>query len=202
MKATGGTTATVNGLRMVSLFEALKGFLVLVAGCGLLTFMQKDLHQAAVQLVNVLHFNPTRHYPSMFIDAADRVTDLQLWMLGLSALLYCIIRFAQAYGLWMQQPWAEWFGLLSGGLYIPIEVFEVWRGLTWPRVAVLLVNVGVVVFLAGVLVNSRRRQNSTVSLGSLLASGGRPPADSSPISRLGEDQTSGLTPAACRTKSA
>ena len=174
VKATGGRTATINGLRMVSLFEALKGFLVLVAGCGLLAFIHKDLHQAAIQLVKVLHFNPARHYPSIFIDAADRVTNLQLWMLALSALLYCIIRFAEAYGLWMQQRWAEWFGLLSGGLYIPIEGFEVLRGLTWPRVAVLVVNVGVVAYLAGVLAKSRRTHTppsrSTDSAGGLPAS--------------------------------
>lgn len=179
MKAAGARTATVNGLRMVSLVEALKGFLVLVAGCGLLTFVHKDVHQAAVQLVKLLHFNPARHYPSIFIDAADRVTDLQLWMLALSALLYCVIRFAQAYGLWMQQRWAEWFGLLSGGLYLPIEVFEVWRRLTWPRAAVLLVNVGVVVFLAGVLVKSRRPPKPPS--GSADSAGGLPAAVGGPV---------------------
>ncbi|MCY2993917.1 MAG: DUF2127 domain-containing protein [Planctomycetota bacterium] len=74
----------------------------------------------------------------------------------------------------MQQRWAEWFGLLSGGLYIPIEVFEVLRGFTWPRVAVLVVNVGVVAYLAGVLAKSRRTHTpasrSTDSAGGLPAS--------------------------------
>jgi hypothetical protein len=38
-----------------------------------------------IQLVKVLHLNPARHYP-FFIDAAKHVTNLQLWMLALSAL--------------------------------------------------------------------------------------------------------------------
>lgn len=147
------------GLRIVAGFEAMKGMLVLLAGCGLLSYIHKDLHLAAVQLVRVLHFNPAKHYPSIFIDAADRVTSLQLWMLALSALLYSIVRFVEAYGLWTHQQWAEWFGLLSGAMYIPIEVFEVSRELTWPRVTVLLVNVGVVSYLADILAKSRRHRN-------------------------------------------
>ena len=144
------------GLRIVSMFEATKGVLVLAAGCGILSFIHKDLHDAAVQLVKVLHFNPANHYPSIFIDAADRVTDLQLWMLALSALFYSTVRLVEAYGLWKQMPWAEWFGLLSGGIYIPIEVYEVSRELTWPRITVLAVNVGVVAYLADILAKSRK----------------------------------------------
>ena len=144
------------GLRLVASMEAMKGLLVLLAGCGLLSVIHKDLHLAAVHLVQVLHFNPAKHYPSIFIDAADKVTDLQLWMLALSALLYSIIRFVEAYGLWKQMQWAQWFGLLSGAMYIPLEIFEASREFTWPRVTVLLVNLGVVGYLADALIKSRK----------------------------------------------
>ena len=153
---TSKKTGSRGGLRIVAVFEAMKGILVLLAGCGLLTYIHKDLHEAAVHLVRVLHFNPAKHYPRIFIDAADRVTDLQLWMLALSALLYSVVRLVEAYGLWKQMQWAEWFGLLSGGMYIPLEIFEASRQFTWPRVTVLLVNLGVVGYLADVLLKSRR----------------------------------------------
>lgn len=144
------------GLRTVAVFEALKGLLVLLAGCGLLAFIHKDLHEAAVHLVRVLHFNPAKHYPSIFIDAADKVTDLQLWMFALSALLYATVRFVEAYGLWKQMQWAEWFGLLSGALYIPLEILEASREFTWPRVTILVVNLAVVGYLGDALLRSRR----------------------------------------------
>jgi uncharacterized membrane protein (DUF2068 family) len=157
MLKTNKNAATKDGLRIVACFEAMKGILVLLAGCGILTIIHKHVHEAAVHLVRVLHFNPARHYPSIFIDAADRVTDLQLWMLALSALLYSVIRLVEAYGLWQQMQWAEWFGLLSGGMYIPLEIFEVTREFTWPRITVLIVNLGVVGYLADVLLKSRRK---------------------------------------------
>lgn len=148
----------VKGLRVVAGFEAAKGVVVLLAGFGVLAFIHKDLHKAAMELVRALHLNPAAHYPSIFIDAADRVTDYQLWMLALSALVYSVVRAVEAYGLWTQQQWAEWFGLLSGGIYIPMEVLEVSRDFTWPRITVLVVNVGVVAYLGDVLSKSRKRR--------------------------------------------
>jgi len=149
--------ASKGGLRTIAMFEAAKGILVLLAGCGLLTFIHKDLHDAAVHLVRVLHVNPAKHYPSIFIDAANKVTDLQLWMIALSALLYATVRLVEAYGLWKQMQWAEWFGLLSGAMYIPLEILEAAREFTWPRVTILVVNLIVVGYLGDALLKSRKK---------------------------------------------
>src|SRR5208337_461028 len=120
------------GLRVVALFEAAKGLLVVLVGFGLLAFIHKDLHSAAEQLVRHFHLNPASHYPEIFIDAV-RKTDRHLWAMAFSALLYSVVRVVEACGLWHQRQWAEWFGLLTGSIYIPIEVFEIIRGVTWPR---------------------------------------------------------------------
>lgn len=138
------------GLQIVALFEASKGLLVLLVGFGLLTFIHKDLHSAAEQLVRHFHLNPARHYPQIFIDAAQK-TDRHLWAMAFSAFLYAVVRFVEAYGLWHQRQWAEWFGLLTGAMYIPIEVFAIIREVTWPRVTVFTVNAGIVGYLSYVL---------------------------------------------------
>jgi len=143
------------GLRVVSIFEATKGLLILLAGFGLLAYIHKDLHIAAEQLVRHFHLNPARHYPRIFLDLADHVTDAQLWVLALSALLYAVVRFIEAYGLWLQRRWAEWFGLVSGGIYVPIEIFEVARKVTWPRVTLLIVNAMIVAYLSFIVYQAR-----------------------------------------------
>ena len=143
------------GLRVVAIFEATKGLLVLFVGFGVLTFIHKDLHLAAEQLVRHSHLNPARHYPRIFIDAANNMTDGRLWAMAVSALLYSVVRFVEAFGLWLRRQWAEWFALLTGGMYIPIELFEIMRGLTWPKVAVLTVNAAIVIYMTHVLYWSR-----------------------------------------------
>jgi uncharacterized membrane protein (DUF2068 family) len=135
----------------VALFEGAKGLLVLLAGFGLLSFVHKDLHGAAVRLVEHAHLNPASHYPRIFLDLTERITDTRLWSLALGAATYSMVRLIEAVGLWLRKSWAEWFAILTGVLYIPIEIFEVVQSVTWPRVTVLVVNLGVVGYLLLVL---------------------------------------------------
>jgi len=144
------------GLRMVALFEGAKGGLVLVTGLGLLAFVHRDLHNAAEEIVRHLHLNPARHYPRIFLDAAARVTDTQLWLLAFAAFLYVVVRFVEAIGLWHRKRWAAWFGALSGGVYIPVELFEVVHRLSWAKLTVLSVNLAIVAYLGHALTIARR----------------------------------------------
>ena len=145
-----------SGLRIVALFEGAKGILVLLSGFGLLSLIHKDLHLAASQLLRHLNLNPASHYPVIFLDAANRVTDVQLWFMAAAALLYAAVRIIEAFGLWTQRPWAEWFGLLTGGMYIPVELYEVLRGASWPKVTVLVVNSAIVLDLLVVILKSKK----------------------------------------------
>ena len=142
------------GLHVVALFEGAKGLLVLVVGFGLLTFIHKDIHEAAVRLVEHIHLNPASHYPRIFLDVTERINDARLWSMALAAAMYFVVRMVEAVGLWLRKSWAEWFALLTGGMYIPVEIFEVARSVTWPRVTVLVVNLGVVSYLLFVLIRN------------------------------------------------
>ena len=144
----------VRGLHVVALFEGAKGLLVLVAGFGLLSFIHKDIHEAAMRLVVHFHFNPASHYPRIFLDLTERINDTKLWSMAIAAAMYFVVRMVEAVGLWLRKTWAEWFAVLTGGMYIPIEVYEVVRSVTWPRVTVLVVNVGVVSYLLFVLIKN------------------------------------------------
>jgi uncharacterized membrane protein (DUF2068 family) len=151
-------TRQTTGLHIVALFEGAKGTLVLIAGFGLLALVHRDLHQIAEELVKRFQMNPAHHYPKIFIDAATHVTDARLWVLSASAILYATVRFVEAYGLWRRQPWAEWFAVLTGGIYIPIEIYELLKGVTWAKVVVLVVNMGIVGYLSYVLTTSRNNR--------------------------------------------
>jgi uncharacterized membrane protein (DUF2068 family) len=146
----------LSGLRIVAFFEGAKGALVLLTGLGLLSLIHKDVHHAAEQLVRLLHFNPARHYPQVFLDASSNITDVQLLALATSAMFYTLVRFIEAGGLWLQRRWAEWFGLLSGGIYIPMEIYEVTVSVTWPKILLLVINTGVVSYLIYALVGSKQ----------------------------------------------
>jgi uncharacterized membrane protein (DUF2068 family) len=140
------------GIRAVAVFEAAKGTLVIAAGLGLLSLLHRDAQHAAETIVRHLHLNPARHYPRVFIEAAARMDDSRLWLLAGGAFAYSAVRFVEAYGLWRLRPWAEWFAILSGGLYLPVEIYGLLRHPTPVRAAILIGNAAVV----GYLIHVRR----------------------------------------------
>ncbi len=150
-----GSRHRSRGIHVVALFEGLKGMLVLLTGFGLLAFIHRDLHAVAVEIIRTFHMNPARHYPSIFIDTFSQLTSGQLWIMALFALVYSAVRFLEAVGLWLERQWAEWFGLLTGALYIPVELMEIVRQATPVRIAVFVVNMIIVLYLACIIRRTR-----------------------------------------------
>jgi uncharacterized membrane protein (DUF2068 family) len=145
-------------MQAVALMEAIKGFIVLGAGFGLLTLLHRDVAQVAVSLVTRLHLDPSRHYAGLFLDAAERVTDLHLWLGAGLALLYSAVRLAEGYGLWFEHRWGAWLGALGGALYVPIEIYELWHKPSWIKGATLTLNIAVVVYLVWMLRRGHMRR--------------------------------------------
>ena len=136
------------GLKAAAIFEALKGLLVILAGLGLLAFIHRDAQAFAERLVLHLHLNPARHYPRIFIEAAGRLTDARIWMFAAGAFAYSALRFAEAYGLWRARAWAEWIGIVSGAIYLPVEVIALVRRPTILKAVLLGLNALLVAYLS------------------------------------------------------
>jgi uncharacterized membrane protein (DUF2068 family) len=45
-------------------------------------------------------------------------------------------------------------------MYIPVEIYEVAIKVTWPRITVLVINLGVVSYLLFVLIKDREKKTS------------------------------------------
>ncbi len=139
------------GLHTVAAFEATKGVLVLSVGLGLLGLIHRDVEAMGETLVRHFHLSPSSRYPRVFLALTARVTDAWLWVLAFGSLVYAILRFAEAYGLWHDRRWAEWLGTISGAIYVPVALVELVRTATVLRVASLAVNLIVVGYLLWVL---------------------------------------------------
>jgi uncharacterized membrane protein (DUF2068 family) len=134
-------------LRTVAIFEAAKGVLVLLLGLGLLRLVHKNLDEFAEQLIRFLHASPGGRLSNLFVHAANHTTDKSLWALAGAALIYAIVRFAEAYGLWNDREWAEWFALLSGAMYLPWEMYSLMRHPHPIKWFILLANLAVVLYM-------------------------------------------------------
>ncbi|MDF0533901.1 DUF2127 domain-containing protein [Shewanella yunxiaonensis] len=135
------------GLRAVAVLEASKGVLSLIVGFGIHTLAGKNLKQSCELLLTHLHLNPASHLPGIFLHAAESLGNINLTLIAMGALLYSCIRFVEAYGLWHSLVWTEWFALVSGGIYLPFEAYEVVVHRNLLSVATLVVNLAIVGYM-------------------------------------------------------
>ena len=143
-------------VRAVAVFELAKGLLVLLLGCGAIFLVHKDAWDAAETVLNALQVNPDDHYAQIFLNLTNHITDTKLWAIAAGAALYCVVRFVEAYGLWCEYPWAEWFAVLAGALYIPFEVYELVRRTDLTHWTVLAINLAIVGYLLDSRLSARR----------------------------------------------
>jgi uncharacterized membrane protein (DUF2068 family) len=145
-----------SGIKTVALFEAFKGIIVIITGFALLHFIHGDLQAFAENIVRHLHMNPARHYPHILLDAVSKITDSRIRTLALFSFIYSLIRFIEAYGLWNLKAWAEWFAILSGGIYIPMEIAGLIHHITPLKVCIFIINLLIVMYLIYVRVIVRK----------------------------------------------
>src|SRR5271165_3084171 len=131
-------------LRAVAGFEFCKGVSVVLMGVCALVLVHKDVWLIAETILALLHINSDRRSAQMFLDFADSITDARLWAAARIAFAYAALRFTEAYGLWNARTWAEWVAFVSGSLLLPLEVRELFRGLTLLRCTLFIGNLVVV----------------------------------------------------------
>ena len=137
------------------MFEVTKAAIVLLLVCGLFQLIHKNLDDVAERVVQVLHVNPEGKLSNLFLELASHATDRSLWVLALGTLAYASVGLTEAYGLWREREWAQWFSLLSTALYLPPELYWMLRHPSWLKCAVLVINIVILLFMLSLRVNGR-----------------------------------------------
>ena len=150
------TNRLERGIRAVAIFEAIKGLVIVIVGLALLRFIHGDLQAFAENILKHLHMNPARYFPRIILDAISKVTDSRIRSLAIFAFIYSFVRFIEAYGLWHLKAWAEWFAILSGGIYIPYEIIGIIHHITIIKVCILIINILIVLYLIYVRLMTRK----------------------------------------------
>ena len=135
------------GIRVIAVYEAVKGIIGLIAGFGLLSLINRDVVAFAEDLVGFLHLNSEGRLAHRIVETITRLNPSNIKFFFFLSLIYATVRFVEGYGLWRLRAWAEWFAIISGAIYIPIEVYEIFEKPTFVRFGILLINIGMVLYL-------------------------------------------------------
>jgi uncharacterized membrane protein (DUF2068 family) len=151
------------GLRTVAVVEAVKGAAVIALCIILLSLLHADLDSVVDHLTDFLRLNPDSRVADWFYDLADRTTGRGIWTAVSVGVVYASGRFVEAYGLWHELQWAEWFAVISGAVYVPFELFAAIEHPQWFRFLLLNGNLIVVLYIVWILIENRREREDEMA---------------------------------------
>jgi uncharacterized membrane protein (DUF2068 family) len=137
--------------------------LAFAAACGLISLRHTDLHAVVDAFLLRHRIDPETHYRKLFIESVARLAHQHVAQIVGLALAYALIRFVEGYGLWQEKHWAEWFAVISAGLYLPLELNHLARRPTLLTAGVILVNFAILVYLGKLLMQQRAQRHARLS---------------------------------------
>jgi uncharacterized membrane protein (DUF2068 family) len=136
------------GLVLIAIFKLLKGVLLLVVGIGVLSLLHKDVSEVVEHWTHLLQLNMQNRWIQNLVIKLGLVDRRELGLIAGTTFFYSALLLTEGVGLLLEKVWAEYLTFIITASFIPIEVYELMRRLTVPRIVILAVNVLIAAYLA------------------------------------------------------
>jgi uncharacterized membrane protein (DUF2068 family) len=134
-------------LILIAAYKGLQALLFIAVGIGALHLLHKDVGDVFDGVREALHFSPESRVVNFLLEKASLVDDRMLRRIGAIAFGYAGLSLAEGTGLFLEKAWGELLTLIITASFLPWEIFEVLHKVTWVRVALLIINVMVFLYL-------------------------------------------------------
>ncbi len=152
------------GLVLIAVYKLLQALFFIALGVGAMHLVHKDVADVLGQIASDLRFNPEGRIVNFLLDRASLLNDPMLRRIGFAAFCYAGVGIFEGIGLYLEKAWGEYLTLFITASFLPFEIHEIMRRCTTPRVALLVVNVLVLVYLLKMIVERERsHRNPAVS---------------------------------------
>jgi uncharacterized membrane protein (DUF2068 family) len=148
-------------LILIAAFKLLQAILFVAIGVGALRLLHKDVGDELSRLADHLRFNPESRFVNFILDKASLLDDQLLRRIGAVVFFYGALDLVEGTGLYLEKAWAEYLTLAITASFLPWEVFEVYRRLTFVRVGLLVVNALVFFYLLKLVTGRGKRMRET-----------------------------------------
>jgi len=139
----GGST----GILLIGLFKLVKGLALLFIGLGMLRLLHRDVAETVNHWVQLVRVDPDNRYVHQALARVTNISPKQLKEFSAGTFLYAALLLTEGIGLLRRKHWAEYFTVITTGLLIPLELYELAKHVTLAKVIVLIINLLVVLYL-------------------------------------------------------
>jgi uncharacterized membrane protein (DUF2068 family) len=148
----------MRGLLLIGLFKLSKAALSVALGVGALKLLHHDFPSVVLHVTDALRIDPESHAVNLLVSKADMVGAKQLRHFSVLTFGYAVLCLIEGTGLVLEKRWAEYFTITLTTLALPWECYELYKEWTTIRIALLIINLAVLAYLAWLLRREHRRQ--------------------------------------------
>lgn len=145
-------------LLLIAADKFLHALLFVVIGIGARRLLHKDVADEISILADHLHFDPESRLVNFVLEKASLLNDPALRRIGLVAFAYAGISLAEGIGLYLEKAWGEFLTLAITASFLPWEMFEIFRRVTWIRVGLLTINILIFLYLVQLVIGRARHR--------------------------------------------
>jgi uncharacterized membrane protein (DUF2068 family) len=135
-------------LVVIGSLKLLEALLFLLLGVGVIRLMHQGLMDGLTHLVLALRFDPEGRVASLLLDKAALLSPNRLKEISIVVFAHASLDLLEGVGLILRKTWAEFVTLAVSAFFLPLEFYSLTKHVTWVRVAITLINVAVVAYLA------------------------------------------------------
>jgi uncharacterized membrane protein (DUF2068 family) len=148
------------GLVLIAAFKFAQALLFLALGVGAHRLLHRDIADQIILLADHLRFNPESRFVNFILERVSLINDPLLRRIGVAAFCYAALGTAEGIGLYLEKAWGEFLTLGITISFLPLEIIEVIRRLTWVRVSLLAINIVVLIYLVMLLYEKNRQRRA------------------------------------------
>ncbi len=127
--------------------RSVRGVLLLAIGLVLITHPHTNWGQTITNFARHLGFDPSHNGIHKVIAKIQAISPNRYVVFGGIAIAFGVLEGAEGYGLWRRRRWGEYLTVVATSLLFIPEIYEITKTPTALKIAALLVNIVVVVYL-------------------------------------------------------
>jgi uncharacterized membrane protein (DUF2068 family) len=140
-------TAPSKTIYLIAAFKLFKAVILTITGLAAIRLIHQDVATELTGWARHLHVDPDNHHIHRLFEKVFQTSPKQLKEIAAGTFFYAVLCLTEGAGLLLRQRWAEFLTVIMTALFIPLEVYELIERVTLMKVAVMIINVGIVWYL-------------------------------------------------------
>ena len=143
------------GLRIIAFYEIIKTACLVLLALAAFHLDRQDNVEHLVHWLEHLDLTGSNRLRWKLVDTLVTLGPSKFVAIGLVTLGYAVLFSIEGIGLWLGKHWAEWFTVIATGSLIPLELYETLYHFGWIKLAMLVGNVAIIVYLVRIALQPR-----------------------------------------------